>query len=182
MLIRKALLLAMGTGLALGLGCSSPKVTKNPNLLDPTKTSRESGSTDDIYEAVQYVIDSLNVNPRVPKQANNRVILSSIVNNTGIKDYDENIIYNKFLSRLINTSDKLVFLDRDSVADERSLQQSGEVETQGVGQLKGAAMALRIELRHLSGANSKTIQYTFRLTNLEGIIVWQDSKEIKKRA
>ncbi len=182
MLIRKVLLLAASGCLVLGGGCSSPSATSKPIRIDPTKTSRESGSTDDIYEAVQFVIDSLNKNPRIPQQQNNRVILSRIVNRTGIPDYDENIIYNKFLSRLINTSDKLVFLERDTVADERSLQQSGEVESEGVGKLKGAAMALVIELRSLSGANSKTIQYTFRLTNLDGVIVWSDSTEIKKRA
>ncbi len=182
MLIRKALLLAAGSCLVFGIGCSIPNVTKNPLRIDPNTTSRESGSTDDIYEAVQFVIDSLNVSPRIAQQVNNRVILSRIVNRTGIADYDENIIYNKFLSRLVNTSDKLEFLERDSVASERSLQQSGEVETQGIGKMKGAAMALTIELRHLRGANSKTIQYTFRLTNLEGVVVWLDAKEIKKRA
>ena len=182
MLIRKALLLAAGSCLVFGIGCSSPNVTKNPVRIDPNTTSRESGSTDDIYEAVQFVIDSLNVSPRIAQQVNNRVILSRIVNRTGIADYDENIIYNKFLSRLVNTSDKLEFLERDSVASERSLQQSGEVETQGIGKMKGAAMALTIELRHLRGANSKTIQYTFRLTNLDGVVVWLDAKEIKKRA
>lgn len=181
-MIRRALLLTVGLHSAFVVSCGGPTVTRNPIRMDPSATSRESGSTEDIYEAVQFVIDSLNASPRIAKQANNKVILSRIVNRTGIPDYDEKIIYNKFLSRLINTSDKLEFLERDSIANERSLQQSGEVETQGVGKLKGAAMALTIELRNLRGANSKTIQYDFQLTNLDGVIVWKDSTEIKKRA
>lgn len=178
----RMILLVTASSCLFAAACKSPTVTRDPVLLDPTATSRESGSTEDIYEAVQFVIDSLSQNPRVAQQKTNRVILAEIVNNTGIPDYDEKIIYNRFLSELINKSDKLEFLERDTVAEERRLQQGGEVETQGVGQLKGAAMALRIELRSLEGVASKTIQYTFRLTNLDGVIVWSASHDIKKRA
>ncbi len=165
----------------LAIGCASPRTTGHPILIDPSETSPESGGTDDIYESVQRALASLARSPKVSQQKNNRVVLSQIVNRTGEPNYDENIIYNKFLSALTNTSEKLIFLDRASVAEERALQQSGEVTTEGVDLLAGAAMALKIELRNLQGYASKTIQYTFRLTNLDGIIVWTDSFEIKKR-
>ena len=44
-------------------GCSSPRVTSNPALLDPNKTSRQSGGTDDIYDATQEAINSLMADP-----------------------------------------------------------------------------------------------------------------------
>ena len=178
---RIALLLPVS--LLLAAGCSSPSVSSNPVLVDPTETRSHSGGTDDIYDATQFVIQSLVSNPRVRQQKGNRVALDQIVNKTGIPGYDEKLIYNRFLSTLNNAAgDKLVFLNRESVAKERSLQQTGQVKTSGIdGAPAGADMALEIELLQLSSAKTKMIQYTFRLTNLAGEIVWQDSKEIVKR-
>jgi hypothetical protein len=165
-------------------GCSGgPTVTSSPDLVDPSRTSRESGSTDDIYDAVTRAITSMMASERVLNQPGNRVVLNNIENNTGISGYDERVIYNRFLSNLINSGgDKLVFLSRESVEGERQKQLSGEVKTSGVEAVPaGADMALDIELLQIPGATTQTIQYTFRLTNLDGIIVWQDSFEIKKK-
>jgi PBP1b-binding outer membrane lipoprotein LpoB len=182
MLNAKSLLASIGAIGLLAAGCSSPAVSSNPKLVDPTATRGASGQTDDIYEATQFVIQSLNANPRVRQQKGNRVILNNIVNSTGIPGYDEKVIYNKFLSSLINTSgDKFIFLNRESVARERALQQAGQVKTSGIDTPTGADMALDIELLQIPSAHTKTIQYTFRLTNLLGEIVWQDSKEIVKK-
>jgi hypothetical protein len=41
-------------------------------------------------------------------------------------------------------------------------------------------MVLKVELRQIPSAKTKTIQYTFRLTDLTGVIVWTDSFEVKK--
>ncbi len=173
----------LATVLLLTAGCSSPSVSSNPALVDPTETRGHSGGTDDIYDATQFVIQSLVSNPRVRQQKGNRVALDQIVNKTGIPGYDEKVIYNRFLSSLINAAgDRLVFLNRESVAKERSLQQTGQAKTSGIdGAPAGADMALEIELLQLSSAKTKMIQYTFRLTNLAGEIVWQDSKEIVKK-
>ena len=170
--------------LAVALGCSeSPTVTSDSVLVDPGKTARQAGGTDDIYDAVQQATTSLMASSRVQKQPGRRVVLNKIVNLTGIPGYDENIIYNKFLSNLINSSgDKLVFLSRESVAAERNLQLSGQVKTTGVEAAPaGADMVLDVELRQNQTVNTKTIQYTFRLTKLDGVMVWQDSFDIKKK-
>jgi hypothetical protein len=163
-------------------GCASPSVNSNPALLDPNRTSGDSGGTDDIYEATQQAIRSLLNSNRLTEQKGNRVVLDLIVNRTGIADYDGNVIYNKFLSDLMQSAgDKLVFLNRDAVAAERQRQQTGEVQTSGLPATAGADMTLTIELRQLPGAASQTIQYTFRLTSLDGALVWTNSLEIKKR-
>lgn len=171
--------------LSMVVGCSdTPTVTSSPVLVDPTKTSKESGSTDDIYDAVQQAITSLMASGRVRSQAGNRVVLNQIVNKTGIPGYDENIIYNRFLGNLIEAGgDKLVFLNRESIAKERTLQQTGQVKTTGVeGAPTGADMVLDVDLRQLPGAKTQTIQYTFKLTNLAGEVVWMKPVEIKKKA
>ena len=182
MIMRNTFALAMcATLVVLLASCSHPSPTGSAILVDPAKTSRGAGGTDDIYEAVQRALMGLSHSSKVSKQTNNRVVLDEIANSPGIPNYDEKIIYNKFLSELTNSSDSLVFLDRKSVQAERYLQQSGEVTTEGVNKLAGAAMALKIELRQLRGKHDRTIQYTFRLTSLDGVIVWTDSYEIKKR-
>ena len=169
-------------GLAVGCSDGPSTVTSSPHLVNPENVSRESGSTDDIYDAVQQAMSSLMRSDRVRKQPGNRVVLNKIVNLTGIPGYDENIIYNKFLSYLIqNGGDKLVFLNRESVAKERSLQAAGQVKTAGLDTPTGADMVLDVELRQLPGAKTQTIQYTFRLTNLASEIVWTNSFEIKKK-
>ncbi|HZN59854.1 MAG TPA: hypothetical protein VFD71_17410 [Planctomycetota bacterium] len=184
--MRDRILVVVGAGLASMLtfagGCSGPAVSSNPVLIDPTATSKHSGGTDDIYEATQLAIQSLMTSPKVREQKGNRVVLDQIVNMTGIPGYDENVIYNRFLASLMNSAgDKLIFLDRESVAKERQLQQSGQVKTSGIDPaMTGADMVLKVELRQIPSAKTKTIQYTFRLTDLTGVIVWTDSFEVKK--
>src|SRR5262249_27392695 len=136
------------------------------------------------YDATQSAINSLMLSPRIKEQKGRRIVLNEIINKTGIPGYDENIIYNKFLSNLLNSAgDKFIFLDRESVAKERNLQLTGQVKTSGVDAAPaGADMVLKIELRQLPSAHTQTIQYTFRLTNLAGELVWTDSFEIKKKA
>ncbi|HVR75498.1 MAG TPA: hypothetical protein VMT52_14275 [Planctomycetota bacterium] len=175
--------LAAIAAFSLAPGCSGgPTVSDNPVLVNPETTQKLSGGTDDIYEATQFVIDSLSNSQRVRQQAGNRVALNTIINQTGIPDYDENIIYNRFLSALIESSDKLVFLSRESVQRERERQLSGQVQTSGLEAApKGADMMLDIELRQNQGARTQAIQYTFRLTNLGGEILWQADKIILKK-
>ena len=167
-----------------GLGCSEAEVSSSPALVDPSKTSRQSGSTDDIYDATQQGINSMMTSTRVMQYKGKRVVLDKIVNKTGIAGYDENIIYNKFLSNLLNAAgDQFIFLNRESVSKERNLQLSGQVKTSGVeGAPAGADLVLDIELRQLPAASTQTIQYTFSLTNLAGEIIWTKPIEIKKKA
>jgi hypothetical protein len=174
-------LLALAAGLGLP-GCAEPALTGNPVLVDPQRTSRESGATDDIYDATEKAITSMTQNKKVQTQKGRRIVLNRIVNQTGIPGYDENVIYNKFLGRLVNSAgDDYIFLNRDSVARERELQQSGSVQTSGVPALSGAEMVLDIELRQLPGTRTQTIQYTFRLTDLSGQLIWTDSFDIVKK-
>ena len=181
MMLRSLLFAVVATTLVGSwVSCAAPQ-TSHPILVDPRETQRDSGGTDDIFEAVGRAITDLSKTPKVSQQSNNRVVLDHIVNNTGIPDYDENIIYNQFLSELIAATDTLQFLNRDAVLAERELQQAGAVTTEGVDKLSGAAMALTIELRHLSGVQTDTIQYTFNLTNLNGEIVFFRSYPIRKR-
>lgn len=181
MILRSLLIVIFATALVGSwVGCAAPQ-TSHPILVDPRETQRDSGGTDDIFEAVDRAISDLSRTPKVSEQRNNRVVLDRIVNNTGIPDYDENIIYNQFLSELIAATDTLQFLNREAVAAERELQQAGAVTTEGLGKLSGAAMALTIELRHLPGVDTNTIQYTFNLTNLDGEIVFFRAYPIRKR-
>jgi hypothetical protein len=175
------LLFALSPLLSMMPGCASPSVNSSPVLVDPNRTAKDSGGTDDIYEATQQAISSLMNSRRLREQQGNRVVLDLIINNTGIPDYDGSVIYNKFLSDLTeSTDDKLVFLNREAVIAERQRQQSGEVQTSGLPEAAGADMTLTIELRQLPGAATQTIQYTFKLTSLTGELVWTHSLEIKK--
>ena len=124
------LLFALSPLLSMMPGCASPSVNSSPVLVDPNRTAKDSGGTDDIYEATQQAISSLMNSRRLREQQGNRVVLDLIINNTGIPDYDGSVIYNKFLSDLTeSTDDKLVFLNREAVIAERQRQQSGEVQT-----------------------------------------------------
>ena len=169
---------------ALAIGCSEPKVTGNPRNVDPGKTGPDIGGTDDIYQATQRAISDLVANPRVRQQKGNRIVLGGIVNTTTLRNYDERIVYNKFLSNFINsTDDRFIFLNRNSIARERDLQQGGQVGSTGVeGPVTGADMVLDIEIREARGAKTDTLQYTYQLTNLNGEIVWTFSTEKKKTA
>lgn len=169
--------------LLAALGCSEPRVSDNPYLVDPEKTKKQVGGTDDIYDATQFAINSLLNSSRLPREAGTRVTLGKIVNRTGIPDYDERVIYNRFLSSFINgAGDRLIFLNREAVEAERSLQETGQVAGSTPLPTKpGADLVLDIELRQSAGAQTKTIQYSFALTNLAGELMWQDSKEIVKR-
>ena len=168
--------------LSILAGCGEAQITSNPVLLNTEKTSRNSGGTDDIYQATSEATASLLQSPRLSAQTGRRVVLNQILNKTGIPGYDENIIYNKLLDGLVNSTDKLSFLNRESIARERSLQATGQVKTTGADStLAGADLILDVELRQLPGAESQTIQYTFRLTNISSELVWTKSIEIKKR-
>jgi len=177
----------VSTALTLA-GCAQATVTSDPTYRDPRNTQRASGGTDDIYEATGKAINSLVVNDRLRRHLEqtkgNRVQLNRIVNQTGIPGYDERLIYNRFLAGLTNNAgERLIFLSRDSVAAEREAQLSGQVKTAGVdAQPAGADLILDIELRQLSGVNNKLIQYTFKLTKLNGEVVWTDSFDILKSA
>jgi PBP1b-binding outer membrane lipoprotein LpoB len=163
-------------------GCSEP-VTRSPYLVDPESTGRDIGGTDDISNACQQAISSLMQSGRLGAQPGKRIVLDRIVNDTGLRDYDERIVYNKFIASLTNSAgDRLTFLNREAVARERELQQAGHVTTAGIERPPaGADLVLEIEIRRLSGAQTDTLQYTFRLTNLNGEIVWTDSPTVKKR-
>ena len=74
------------------------------------------------------------------------------------------------------------FIDRKAVARERERQLRGEVKTSGVDAAPaGADMVLDIELIALRGGATNTVQYTFKLTELNGIVVWTNSETIVKR-
>jgi hypothetical protein len=164
-------------------GCSEPTVTRNPYLIDPESTRRDAGGTDDIYDACQQAISSLMQSGRLGGQSGKRIVLDRIVNNTGFQDYDERIVYNKFVANLTNAAgDRLVFLNREAVIRERELQKTGQVSTKGVeAPPSGADLVLEIEIRRLSGVRTNALQYTFRLTNLNGEIIWTDSPTVVKK-
>jgi hypothetical protein len=165
-------------------GCSEPAVTRNPYLRDPEATGPDLGGTDDIYDACQQAISSLLASGRLGTQPSRRVVLDRIVNQTHLTNYDERIVYNKFVDDMTNAAgDRLVFLNREAVAKERELQQAGQVTGTGVtGAPVGAELVFEIEIRSLAGVKSDTLQYAFRLTDLNGQIVWTKSVEVKKKS
>lgn len=186
---RSQSLAALAMTLALMLGCwsgcaSDPMLTGHPKLVDPEKTTRESGGTDDIYEATERAIASMSQSRRLQSLESRRIVLGKIVNNTGIPGYDERIIYNRFLSDLVNRAgDSYVFLNRGTVDAERRAQLSGEVSTSGIDALPaGANLVLDLELRALQGRRTETVQYSFSLTDLSGVLVWTDAFDIRKRS
>jgi hypothetical protein len=166
----------------LAAACSEPKITGNPRRVDPNQTGPDAGGVDVILEATQRAISDLVASPRVRQQKGNRIVLERIVNNTTLQNYDERIVYNKFLSSLMGSADdRFVFLNRQTVTRERELQQGGQVGSTGVeGPVTGADMVLEIEIRELRGAKTDTLQYTYQLTNLNGEIVWIYSTEVVK--
>jgi len=180
---RGASIAFLTTCVLVAAGCSEPTVTKSPYLVDTESTGRDIGGTDDIYNACQQAISSLMQSGRLGAEKGKRVVLDRITNDTGLRDYDERIVYNKFIANLTNAAgDRLIFLNREAVARERELQQAGQVRTTGVeGAPSGADLVLEIEIRRLSGAKTDTLQYTFRLTNLNGEIIWTDSPAVKKK-
>ena len=168
-------------------GCADLAVTSNPALRNPTDTTSTVGGTDDIYDATQQAIGSLlvseNVRQHIEAKKGNRVVLNKIVNESGIPNYDENLIYNKLLSGLTNNAGgRFIFLNRGGGSKrERDLQLSGQAKTSGVDAVPaGADMILDLQLRQISSPKSKAIQYTFSLTNLADEILWTDSFEIQK--
>ena len=173
--------------LLLQAGCETPAVSSNPVLIDPTDTSGHSGGTDDIYDATQQAIRSLQVNENVRQHLEagkgKRVVLNKIENKSGIPGYDENIIYNRFLASLTNSAGgRFIFINRNSAKTERDLQLAGQVKTSGVDAVPaGADLILDIQLLNLPSKQTNTIQYTFSLTNLADELLWTDSFEIKKR-
>jgi hypothetical protein len=164
-------------------GCAQPSVTRDTALVDPEMTGKDLGGTDDIYEASQLAISSFATCERLRNHPGRRVILGKIINQTTLSNYDEHIVYNNFLDKLINAgSDKYTFLSREEVVGERDLQTSGQVSGgENVKQFAGADIVLNIEIRQLSGAKTDTLQYTFRLTTVNGEILCQKAHEVKKK-
>ena len=164
-------------------GCSQPARTGSPFVVDPARSAPDSGGTDDIYVAVEQAIGALSLSKRVAAHEGRRIVLNRIVNRTGMPGYDERIIYNKFLSNLVERGgDRYVFLNRDAVAAERAKQQAGAVANTGIDSVPvGADMVLELELRQLPGVDTQTIQYNFSLTKLNGEFLWTKAVEIKKR-
>ncbi len=170
---------------AAGFSCSGPQITGNPILVDPESVSRESGSTEEIYQVSQATVANFLGCKGLNQDERYTIALAGIVNRTGIKEYDQRVFYNRLLAELINKAgDRFAFLDRDSVKAERSAQAQGTVEATGGSQraLKGADLTLTIELRHLRGAGTKTLQYSVKVTALDGTIPCIFTDEIKKRS
>jgi hypothetical protein len=168
----------------LAASCAQPRVTGNPVLVDPETVSAEGGSTEEIYSVTQKAISELLNAPRLQNLPPQKIVLGRIVNQTGIRGYDDKLLYNRFLAGLSQAGgERFVFLRREDVAAERAAQLGGEVGSTGVtGAPAGADLVLTIELRSLRGAATRTIQYFFQLTALDGAVVWTAVEEFKKRA
>lgn len=176
---RRALTAALLAGaLWAAGGCGSQAVNSNTVRVDPTATASHSGGTDEIFEATQQAIDSLvasdALRTHLAEKRGNRIVLNEIVDQAGIVGYDAKVLYNEFMGALINNAGgRLVFLNRESVARERERQLSGQVKTTGVdAQPAGADLALDIQIRQVTSANTKALQYTFTITRLTGEVLW----------
>jgi len=162
--------------------CRNPAMTGDPVRVDPSDVSRDSGGTDEILEVSQRTVEALLACRGLDADQRYRIMLGRIVNATGLRAYDENVFYNQLLSTLIGVAgDRFVFLDRESVLEERANQAEGLVESRGAGELAGADLVLVLELRNQRGADTRAIQYTAKVVSLEGDIRCAPSFIIKKR-
>ena len=144
------------------VGCSQRSYTGNPTLVNPDDVSAESGSTEEIYEVSEETVNALLGCGGIDASEKRSVAIDSIVNQTGLRDYDENVLANRLLSDLVSKAgSRFTFFERDA-ADR-------------------ADVLVRIELRNLRGAETRTIQYSVKFVSREGQLLCSSVREIKKR-
>lgn len=163
--------------------CIRPAITGNPVLVDPTNVSAEIGSTEEIYDVSHRAVSEFLGCSRLSSEKNYKVVLDDIVNQTGYRNYDERIFYNRLRSELTKAAgQRFTFLDRRAVEAERSAQSEGEVAPTGYkGPLAGADLVLTVQLLTLRSRTTRTIQYNMTLTGLDGQILCTSTREFKKR-
>ena len=171
----------------LAFGCAEVQPTGTSIIVDPGSTQREAGATDDVLQVCQEMLGSMRRDQDVYERPAPRLIIlepDGILVDPKLRDYNARMLYNQFTANLNKAAGtEFRFLDRQAVSRERQRQLSGEVKTGGVDRAAaGADMVLKIELIALQGAGTKTVQYNFKLTNLDGIDLWTDAKNIIKRS
>ena len=185
-MFRRALHLGLIVLSPLSISCVNPQPTGSPILMDPTTTQRASGASDDVLEVSQLMLSSMRRDDDVEKRPVPRLIFleeEEIRVDPKLRDYNARILYNQFTANLNRVAGgDFKFINRKAVSRERERQLTGQVKTSGVEAAPaGADMVLTIELIALEGAASNTVQYTFRLTDLDGINLWTASHLIVKR-
>jgi PBP1b-binding outer membrane lipoprotein LpoB len=184
---RICLALLPAAALALASGCAdNPQPTGTPILGDPTATQHQSGASDDVLEVSQYMLNSMRRSPKVAAKQSKVILLDQdgITIDPKLSNVDGRWLYNQFQASLNKYGPEFSFLDRQAVAKERARQLGGEVKTSGVDPATaGADMNLTIELSSQAGAQSSTVMYTFKLTDVkDSLNLWSDSKIILKRS
>lgn len=182
-MMRKISLLLVFPSMA-AISCQGPSYTGSPIRVDPEDISREPGSIEELREVSRKAVEDFLNCSRIDLNKNYRVVLHQIENSTRIRGYDERVLYNRLLAELVNSGgDRFTFLNRDAVVGERELQNRGEVEaTPGAAKpLSGADLLLSVDILRLSGRSTVTIQYSFRLTELDGAILCISTQEMKKQ-
>src|ERR1041385_1491211 len=168
-MLTRYLMLIPAAALALAAGCAeTQQPTGTPVLVDPTKTRSESGGTDDILQVCQTMLDSMRRNQELEAKGQKLVLLDDVRVDPKLRGYNPRMLYNEFVAKLNRLAPQdYRFLDRQAVNPERQRQLSGEVKTSGIDRAAaGADFVLSIELISMQGASDNTVQYTFRLTNL----------------
>ncbi len=175
-----------GALLALAAGCAETQPTGTPIIVDPTKTRSEVGGTDDVLQVCQKMVDSMRRDQQVAAKPSKLILLDQdgIAVDPKLHGYDARMIYNELKAKLNRAAGgEFKFIDRKAVEAERARQLTGQVKTSGVeAATAGADMILSIELLAMQGGSSTTVQYTFKLTGLDGIELWTDNDLIVKRS
>jgi len=167
-------------------GCADPQPTGTPIRVDPNQTRTEIGGSDDVLQVCQKMIDSMRRDPEVAAKPSKLIILDEdgIVVDPNLHGYNARLLYNELAAKLNRVAgQEFRFINRKAVSRERELQLKGAVKTSGVdAATAGADMVLQIELISTHGGNTTTVQYNFKLTDLNGVDLWQDNDTIVKRS
>ncbi len=164
--------------------CANPQPTGTPIRVDPTTTQRESGGADDVLMVCQKMVNSMRRDPDVAAKPVKLILLdeNSITVDPKLHGYNARILYNELVAKLNRAAGaEFKFINRKAVSPERERQLAGEVKTSGVdAAAAGADMVLQIELIALRGGQTTTVQYNFKLTDLQGIDLWADNDTVVK--
>jgi len=186
-MIRSALLRTFAAAAALlsTVGCVDPQPTGTPIRVDPTITQRESGGADDVLQVCQKMLNSMRRDKEVGSKQSKLIFLDQdgIVIDPKLAGYNARMLYNELQAKLNQAAGgEYKFIDRKAVAAERQRQLAGEVTTSGVDATSaGADMILSIELIAMQGGETNTVQYNFKLTGLDTIVLWSDNATLVKR-
>lgn len=198
---RFILLAGVATSAALFSGCATTQGVQNPSGVPVTEMRPDERGfvagtgveSQDLVVVADKMARGIVVIPQVARaQRAPFVVLEPVVNNTRFP-INKDIFLTRIRTQLNSkTPGQVNFIDREimkTLERERALKQSGQVTASSdpnVVEFRGADYFLTGKLEGLTTRTSQGtgdyILYAFRLTDARtGVIVWEDSYEIKKQ-